>query len=214
VRAAPSSPAPLVVRDVSVARGKPLAITFDDGPSRQTPTVLDVLRRRRARATFFVQGHAIPGNEDILRRIAAEGHELGNHLYSHPHPSGLSLDHLEHEIARTNQLIRDAVGAPPTLLRPPYGEDAERLAGVGGRLGLSATVLWSIDSGDWAETSPEEIGRRVLAGARPGGIVLLHDGRHDRSSTLRALPHVLDGLRRQRFRFVTVSELLAHEEDR
>ena len=194
------------------ARERTIALTFDDGPSEQTPAVLDLLARAGARATFFVQGEAIAGREPILRRTAAEGHELGNHLYSHPHAAELTEEELEREIAETSHAIDRAAGVVPSLVRPPYGEDAERVARVAGRLGFSATVLWSVDPGDWADTSSDEITRRVLTGARPGGIVLLHDGRHDRSRTLDALPAIVDGLQRQGYRLAPVSDLLAEED--
>ena len=194
------------------ATDRRIALTFDDGPSDQTPTVLEVLAAAGARATFFLQGQAVAGREPIVRRTVAEGHELGNHLYSHPHVGDLSDEELREEITSTTEVIHRAGEAAPRLVRPPYGEDAGRVARVAEALGLGPTVLWSVDPGDWADTSAEEITGRVLASARPGAIVLLHDGRRDRSRTIEALPEMLAGLRRQGYRLVTVSELLGLEE--
>ena len=212
VEAAERSDGRIVRQGDGAARERTIALTFDDGPSEQTPAVLDVLARAGARATFFLQGRELAGRESIVRRTAAEGHELGNHLYSHPHAAELTEQEVEREIRETNHAIDRAAGVVPSLIRPPYGEDAERVARVAGRLGFSATVLWSVDPGDWADTSSDEITRRVLTGARPGGIVLLHDGRHDRSRTLDALPQIVDGLQRQGYRLATVSDLLAGED--
>lgn len=201
----------LIVRQRKAALTRTVALTFDDGPSDHTPAVLDLLGRAGARATFFLQGQAIAGREAIVRRAAAEGHELGNHLYSHPHAGDLTDEELEKEMLETSDAIQRAAGLVPRLVRPPYGEDAERVARVAHAQRSGPTVLWSVDPGDWADASSEEIASRVLTGARPGAIVLLHDGRRDRSRTIEALPHIVAGLQRQGYRLATVSELLAEE---
>jgi peptidoglycan-N-acetylglucosamine deacetylase len=150
----------------------------------------------------------------VLRRTAAEGHEIGNHLYSHRHPAELSDDELRAELTRTGERIEEVLGTPPRLVRPPYGEDAERVARVAAELGLGPTVLWSVDPSDWEEPPPEEIVRRTLAGVEPGAIVDLHDGftpwRHEasRQATVEALAQLLPALSARGYRCVTASEVL------
>jgi peptidoglycan/xylan/chitin deacetylase (PgdA/CDA1 family) len=190
-----------------------VALTFDDGPGDVTPAILDLLGEYGARATFFVQGQAIAGREDVLRRIAAEGHEIGNHLYSHPHAARLSEAELRAELIRAGERIEEVLGTPPRLVRPPYGEDAERVSRVAGELGLGPTVLWSVDPRDWEEPPAAEIVRRTLAGLEPGAIVDLHDGftpwRPDasRQPTVEAIAELLPALSARGYRCVTVSEL-------
>jgi peptidoglycan/xylan/chitin deacetylase (PgdA/CDA1 family) len=194
-----------------------VALTFDDGPSESTPAVLDALRPFGARATFFVLGASIDGRESTLRQAVAEGHELGNHAFSHMPPEGLDDDALRAELLRTSGLIEAAVGRRPSLFRPPYAAYDVRVARVAREAGLAPTVLRSIDPADWREEDPGEIARHVLARARPGAIVCLHDahpplapaGATDRAVTVAALEPILEGLAARELRAVTVSELLA-----
>jgi peptidoglycan/xylan/chitin deacetylase (PgdA/CDA1 family) len=188
--------------------GPRIALSFDDGPSQWTPAILDLLAAAGARATFFVLGQAIDGHEDLLLRIAAEGHELGNHGHSHRDMRELSDLEISDELRSTADRI-EALGLErPRLVRPPYGEDADRLE----RLGAGTVVLWSIDPTDWCSDADSIVGT-VLAEARDGAIVLLHDGRplvdsrssETREATVEAVGRVLGELRG--WRFVTVGEL-------
>jgi peptidoglycan-N-acetylglucosamine deacetylase len=162
-----------------------------------------------------VLGQAIAGREEMLRRTAAEGHEVGNHTFSHPHAAQLSDAGLRAELRRTSDSIKDVLGAPPRLVRPPYGEDPERVSRVAAELGLGPTVLWSVDPRDWEEPPAAEIVHRTLGGLEPGAIVDLHDGftrsRGNRScqATVEALAEILPVLSARAYRCVTVSELLA-----
>jgi peptidoglycan-N-acetylglucosamine deacetylase len=190
-----------------------IAFSFDDGPSRQTPAVLDVLAENDAKATFFILGERIEGKEDTLVRILAEGHEIGNHTFSHPHALNLDDGELSHDIARCHRLLSFA---DPVLMRPPYGEDPVRVARIAAHIGLPTTALWSIDPQDFLETDPAEIARVIEREAAPGAIVDLHDGwprvtssPRDRTQTIEGLRIALPRLRERGFRMVTVSQLLA-----
>ena len=204
---------------MTVVSGRPelaqpvLALTFDDGPSPQTPAVLDVLGRHGARGTFFVTGVNAEGREDVLARTLAEGHEIGNHTYGHAHPADLDDDELRHDITRCSGLL---AAAAPVLFRPPYGEDAVRCDRIASERGMATTVLWTVDPVDFLERSPEAIAEAVLHGAGPGAIVDFHDGWPpvtstvpDRTPTVEALALILPELDRRGLRCVTVSELLA-----
>ncbi|HEV2711887.1 MAG TPA: polysaccharide deacetylase family protein [Gaiellaceae bacterium] len=185
--------------------GEPrFALTFDDGPSEWTEPILDLLATHRARATFFVVGSAVAGRERTLGRARAEGHELGSHTFSHGHPTALGDDELRSEIRRGAA----AVGPGARLVRPPYGEDAERFDRLADELGLGPTVLWSIDPRDWETTDADVIVARVLAEAAPGAIVDLHDGRRPQRATVAAVEQLLPALVERGLRLVTVSELL------
>jgi peptidoglycan/xylan/chitin deacetylase (PgdA/CDA1 family) len=178
-----------------------------------TPALLDLLARHSARATFFVLGHRVAGREDVLRRTVAEGHEVGNHLFSHRRPSQLTDDELRDELMRTGERIADVLGFRPQLVRPPYGEDADRVARVAAELGLGPVVLWSVDPRDWEEPPAAAIVERTLAGLEPGAIVDLHDGftpwraGANRQPTVDAVAHILPALGVRDYRCVTVSEL-------
>ncbi len=181
--------------------GKEVALTFDDGPSpTQTPAILATLNRLGARATFFEEGRHVRGQEALMRRILASGDEIGNHSFHHP------IDPGEAELASTQAAIRGATGFTPCLFRPPYGELDRRERAAARADGLQL-VFWTLDSEDDHHPGVGAIRRRVVRRARPGSIVLLHDGgRHPQ--TVAALPGIVEGLAARGFRLVTVSRLL------
>jgi peptidoglycan/xylan/chitin deacetylase (PgdA/CDA1 family) len=190
-----------------------LALTFDDGPSPQTPTVLDLLAEHGAKGTFFVLGESIEGREEILARTASEGHEVGNHTFSHPHAMDLDDAELAHDIARCQRLLSHL---RPRIFRPPYGEDPLRCSRIAEERGIPVTALWSVDPVDYLEPDPAAIARVILDEAGPGAIVDLHDGwprntstARDRTPTVEALRTALPQLAGRGYRFVTLSELLA-----
>jgi peptidoglycan/xylan/chitin deacetylase (PgdA/CDA1 family) len=178
-----------------------VALTFDDGPSSvQTPAILATLNRFDARATFFEEGRHVAGREELMREIVASGDEIANHTFDHPHYPGFG------ELASTDRLIRRATGFEPCLFRPPYGllDSTVESAAVDNDL---ETILWTFDSGDDHHPPPARIVAHVLSDARPGSIILFHDGgRHPQ--TLSALPGVVEGLERRGFELTTVSTLL------
>ena len=191
-----------------------VALTFDDGPSAWTPRILDVFSEHGGRATFFVLGRSISGYEPVLRRIVDEGHEIGNHLFSHRDAATLTSREIRREIGATAQLVRDTVGFEPKLVRPPYGSAPERLALAARRLAIRATVQRSVDPADWRERDPDVIVQTVLANIKDGSIVCLHDGSPDprrsqpRDATVDAVAELVPALRSRGFELVTVSGML------
>ena len=198
--------------DVSVRHagsGQPLvALTFDDGPSPYTDRILDILARYDTKATFFVIGRQIAERPKTVRRIAAEGHVIGNHTWSHASLPELSARGRRRQLERTSAAIRKATDASPVIVRPPYEMTTPTVNRQARRLGL-LPVVWSVDPGDWRLRAPWKVARRVLDKAGPGAIIVLHDGGGDRSTTIAALPKILDGLRRKGLVPVTVPQLLA-----
>jgi peptidoglycan-N-acetylglucosamine deacetylase len=184
-----------------------IAMTFDDGPSAEnTPRLLEMLKQRNIKATFFLIGQNVASNPDLVRRILAEGHEIGNHSWTHPQLSRLSDQKVTAEIAKTQDAIKDASGFTPTLLRPPYGAITSRQREwIENQFGLSI-ILWSVDPFDWKRPGASVISQRILSQARPGAIILSHD---IHKQTVDAMPATLDGLMRKGFKFVTVSQLIA-----
>jgi len=184
----------------ATAPDRRVALTFDDGPSSYSPEVLRALRRHGAHATFFVIGDRILGNEALLERMVADGHEIGNHSMVHA-PSPDSAD-----LADSQRLIEDVSGFRPCHFRPPGGQVDDALIARARALEM-ATVTWSVDTGDWANQDPAAILAGVLASVEPGSIILLHDGGGDRSGTASVTPQLIDQLRERGFELVTVTEL-------
>jgi peptidoglycan/xylan/chitin deacetylase (PgdA/CDA1 family) len=184
-----------------------IAMTFDDGPSAEnTPRLLEMLKQRNIKATFFLIGQNVASNPDLVRRILAEGHEIGNHSWTHPQLSKLSDQRVSFEITKTQDAIKDASGFTPTLLRPPYGAITTRQREwIESQFGLNI-ILWSVDPFDWKRPGASVITQRILTEARPGAIILSHD---IHKQTVDAMPATLDGLMRKGFKFLTVSQLIA-----
>jgi len=202
---------PRVGGPARAVRGVPdrlIALSYDDGPSpANTPLVLDLLSGHDAKATFFVVGDEVAGNEPLLARISAEGHEVGNHSFSHMNPLVLDDVGLREEIERCNDAI-SAAGQRAKLFRPPYGKRASDAARISEGLGM-LTVLWSLDSGDSRSFAVDKVVSEVTQRARPGDIVLMHDGGEHRLSTIEATGLILEALTGRGYRFVTVSQMLA-----
>lgn len=184
---------------------KLVALTIDDGPdSVITPKMLGILKERHAHATFFVLGASAARHPELLRRMVAEGHEIGSHTFSHAlHPS---REQALSELARTADAIRRAVGHGPALFRPPGGNRRSWTARMALEQGYSV-ILWTISSADTATHDPAVIANNVIHTPNPGDIVLMHDS-STKIATAVALPRILDELGRQGWRFVTVSEML------
>jgi peptidoglycan/xylan/chitin deacetylase (PgdA/CDA1 family) len=184
-----------------------IAMTFDDGPSAEnTPRLLEMLKQRNIKATFFLIGQNVVSNPDLVRRILAEGHEIGNHSWTHPQLSKLSDDRVTAEITQTQDAIKDASGFTPTLLRPPYGAITPRQREwIENRFGLNI-ILWSVDPFDWKRPGASVITQRIVSQTRPGAIILSHD---IHKQTVDAMPATLDALIAKGYKFATVSQLIA-----
>lgn len=187
--------------------GNYIAMTFDDGPHPQnTPRLLDMLRSRNIKATFYVIGRNVGNHPGIVRRTVAEGHEIGNHSQTHRLLSKLSDSELRKEMQQCQDAIVSAAGVRPRTMRPPYGGLLQRQRELVHQEFGYPTILWSVDPLDWKRPGPSVVASRILDGTRAGGIVLAHDLH---SQTVDAMPAALDGLLRRGFRFVTVSQLIA-----
>ena len=207
---APSAPAAPSSRQpaggaVDCAVKKCVALTFDDGPGRYTGTLLDSLKSRGVPATFFVLGPNVAANPGVVQRMAAEGHQVASHTWSHRRLTTLSAQELTSEVQRTAEQIRRATGSAPTVMRPPYGAvDAptrQRLAQMSG----TGAILWSVDTLDWKTKSPAATLRAVQQQVGPGGIILMHD---IHQASVQAVPQVVDWLTAQGYTLVTVDQLL------
>jgi cellulose synthase/poly-beta-1,6-N-acetylglucosamine synthase-like glycosyltransferase/peptidoglycan/xylan/chitin deacetylase (PgdA/CDA1 family)/spore germination protein YaaH len=202
------------------AADKKIAITFDDGPDPQwTPKILDILKNKGVPAAFFVIGEYGTQRPDLLRREYAEGHEIGNHTWTHPTWEDISKTQARWELNLTQRLIESTLGVKTILFRPPYGIDhqpeyAEEVAQLPFAQEMGYLIIGQkIDPHDWQvingkQTPAQEILDEVLQQANDGNIILLHDGGGDRTQTIAALPKIIDALRAKGYSFVSVSDLL------
>ena len=197
----PAAPAP-----APTTGNKVIALTFDDGPGPYTAHLLDVLDQYGAKATFFLIGSKVSSQANVVRSIHARGHQLGNHSWSHPELPKLPVDQIAGEIDRTNDAIKQATGVTPSILRPPYGAvngvvlEQLRLRGM-------SSILWSVDTRDWADRNSDIVCSRAVAGARPGAVILMHD---IHQTSVGAVPCILSALKQQGYSFVTVQGLLGN----
>lgn len=180
---------------------KVVALSFDDGPSEYTPGFLQVLREEGVPGTFFEIGEEMPGREATMRRILAEGDEIGDHTMGHVELPGYG------QIAGAAARIERDTHFKPCLFRPPGGAVDAAVIATAGSLGMF-TVTWNVDPRDWSAPGTEAIYSTIVNTTQPGSIILMHDGGGDRSETLAALPRVIDTLRARGYRFTTVSQLL------
>ncbi|MGW7542483.1 polysaccharide deacetylase family protein [Streptomyces sp. NPDC054770] len=205
-RAARAKASGSVAGPVDCRRAKCVALSFDGGPSPTTPRLLDILRQRGLHATFFVQGKGhISKYPDILRRIAEDGNEIGNHTWNHRRLTDLDEADARQELARTQDAIERITGVKPVLMRPPEGRTNRKVAKVCRDLGL-AQVLWSVTAKDYETTDSALITKRVLDQTHRDGIILLHDLH---KGTVPAVPGILTALEQRGYTIVTVSQLLA-----
>jgi peptidoglycan/xylan/chitin deacetylase (PgdA/CDA1 family) len=180
---------------------KAVALTFDDGPSEYTSGFLGVLREKHVNGTFFEIGDSMPGHEAQMRRILAEGNELGDHTMSHVELPGYG------QISGAAARIEEYTHFRPCLFRPPGGAVDSGVIATAGGLGMR-TITWDVDPRDWSTPGTGAIYSNIVGHARPGSIILMHDGGGPRGETLAALPAIIDTLRGRGYRFETVTELL------
>lgn len=203
---------PVVVR--GPAEGRRISLSFDDGPAPPfTEQILDILREKKVPATFFVCGENVERHPEILRRVASDGHMLGNHTYSHPFLYFRSQEAMADEIDRTQEAIEKVAGVRPAVFRPPYGGRWLGLMEVLGKRGMKL-IMWSATGYDW-KCRGEAITRLTLKELHPGAVILLHDGHEvcqpgefDRLDTVKALPAIIDQARKAGYTFAPLSEFL------
>ncbi|HEX3744873.1 MAG TPA: polysaccharide deacetylase family protein [Bryobacteraceae bacterium] len=188
-----------------------LALTFDDGPSESTPAMLDILAQYGVKATFFQVGANVERLPEVARAVAAAGHAIGNHSYSHPLFCFRSPDFMEADLRRAQNSIHRHTGVAPVWFRAPYGVRWFGLARAQRRLSLTG-VMWTTIGRDW-NRDVDAVSRRLAKGARNGAILCLHDGRElrvrpDISVTVEAVRRLVPGLLARGFEFQTVNELL------
>ncbi len=186
-----------------------IALTFDDGPGIYTERLLDILKEYGGKATFFVVGNRASYQKDILKRMSEEGHEVGNHTYSH-----LSLKELEHQeiidqISIAKNIIENATGKENKLVRAPYGDLNSNIKEIGRELNVSF-IHWSFDTLDWLTRDPQLIYHEIICRVTDGDIILLHD---IHESTLDAMEMAIPYLINSGYKLVTVSELLTEKTD-
>ncbi len=198
-------PEPIEQKKVDCAVTRCIALTFDDGPDKDvTPRILDTLREKNVRATFFQLGRNMGGNEDLIKRIHKDGHVLATHTWDHPQLPLLSDAEIQSQILETKKTSESITGVKPTLMRPPYGLFNDAVVAT-----VSASqdslVMWDVDTEDWSNLDPQVTSDLALAGAHPGAIILMHD---IHPSTADALPRIIDGLEAAGYTLVDVPTIL------
>lgn len=181
---------------------KKIALTFDDGPHPvYTPMLLDGLKKRGVRATFFLMGSAAEKYPDIVKQIADDGHLIGNHTFHHVSLENADEKMIQREVVSANELIEEISGEYPQFIRPPFGQCDKQVENQTGML----CVLWNIDPLDWCTADASKVVQRVLKNARDNGIILMHD---QYKTSVMAVFTVIDELQKQGYEFVTVDEIL------
>lgn len=187
---------------------KKVALTFDDGPHpKQTSQILDILKEYGVRATFFMVGENAERYPDLVKRIRDEGHEIGNHTYSHAQATKTDLSHIEEELLRCESVIERISDVRPRLFRPPCGAIEAELGELCESLGYRV-VLWSVDTRDWCHIPSAEIAEKVVSGIKDGDIILMHDYIGSNSPTPEALKKIIPALIARGYEFTLVSDLL------
>jgi peptidoglycan/xylan/chitin deacetylase (PgdA/CDA1 family) len=184
-----------------------IALTFDDGPSSvRTVKILDILGENEIRATFFVLGEKVEDHPEVLRRIIDEGHEIGNHSYTHRDMKKLDITGIKKEIESTQEIIKQYTGMPPRIFRPPYGSTNKELRQYCKEAGM-VICKWSVDPKDWKKSvSIEAMRSTIREQTRGGSVIILHD---IKKKTQEALPQIIDDLKDSGFEFILLSRMIA-----
>ena len=182
-------------------------MTFDDGPDKDTTAAtLDLLKRYRVPATFFLVGSNVTGNADIIKRIVKEGHTIASHTWGHPDLRTLTQPQLTGQVMNLENALKEITGLKTALIRPPYGfvsdDNIRQLSGMG-----YSVIKWSVDTNDWRDRNIDQVLINTMPDIRDGSIVLMHDYQKD-SVIRQVLPEIIQSLRWQGYTFVTVDELL------
>ena len=202
-----------VIKQAKLSKGeKVIALTFDDGPrQKNTDQILDILKRNDIKATFFMLGESLANFPQQGKRIASEGHAVGNHTWHHFYHR-MDEQVAANEIETTADLIYKTTNIRTTLFRPPGGIMNNGVADYAKKHDYTV-VMWSADSIDYSHPTVPVMVNRVIRQAKPGGIVLMHDGGGNRSQTVKALPQIIARLKAQSYSFVTIPELLQMQAD-
>ncbi len=187
---------------------KMVALTFDDGPNvKYTPGLLSILKEKNVKATFFLLGEQVKLYPSQAKAIADEGHEIGNHSYSHVNFQKSSKEIIEKEIKDTQDITEQTTGKKPVILRPPYGNGNQASVEIAKKYGINNFIFWTVDTNDWKSgTTKDSIVNKTIRETKGGGIILLHD-RFTKS--VDSVREIIDKLKEQGYSFVTISELLA-----
>jgi peptidoglycan-N-acetylglucosamine deacetylase len=196
------------IQSAKLSQGqKVIALTFDDGPwPESTAQVLNILKENNIKATFFVVGQNVKNYPDLVKRVIAEGHAIGNHTWHHWYHY-MNQQAAAYEVDHTTDLIYKTTGVKTNLFRPPGGIMHNGVAAYA-RKNKYALIMWSSDSLDYSRLTVPKLINNVFRLAKPGGIVLMHDGGGNRTKTVEALPEIITGFRKQGYSFVTIPELL------
>lgn len=195
-----------------------VALTFDDVPDhRLTPIILDILKKHHIQATFFIEGYRAKANPDVVKRMVAEGHVIGNHSYDHPLLTRSTIPAFVKQLQSTESIVNELIGYKPRFFRPPYGEITEEQLQWAGDHGY-IVVNWDVDSNDWRGISADKVERNIMSGVQAGSIVLQHAGGGSKRSylqnTVQALPKVIQQLRNQDYEFVTLPQLFEDQKEK
>ncbi|MBF8188367.1 polysaccharide deacetylase family protein [Nonomuraea sp. K274] len=192
---------------VDCTQVKCIALTFDDGPGKYAGTLLDTLKKYDAKATFFLEGQYAKSRPTYVKRMVTEGHELGNHSYSHPDFTKSDAGKIKSEIQKTQDAVKKAAGVEPKLLRPPYGLADLQVSDIAAEFDMPI-ILWTAGSQDWSSKNVEAIQKQTLAVAEPNGIILMHDWV---KQTVDGMPALIKTLKNKGYHLVTVSDVIKSE---
>ncbi|MEA5576887.1 polysaccharide deacetylase family protein [Anabaena sp. UHCC 0451] len=186
---------------------KVIALTFDDGPwPKSTVQVLDILQKNNIKGTFFVVGQNVKNYPDLTRRIVTEGHSIANHTWHHWYHH-MNPQVAAYEVANTSDIIFKTTGVKTGLFRPPGGIMSNGVVAYA-KNNKYAIIMWSADSVDYSRPTVPKLINNIFNSAKPGGIVLMHDGGGDRTRTVQALPEIISRFRKKGYKFVTIPEML------
>lgn len=204
----PSNFQGIVISEAKLPPGKKvIALTFDDGPwPSSTAKVLDILKKNNIKGTFFVVGQNVKNYPDLTKRVVTDGHIIANHTWHHWYHH-MNAQTAAYEVANTTDIIYQTTGVKTSLFRPPGGNMRNGVAAYA-KSNKYAVIMWSSDSMDYSRPGVPRLINNIFREAKPGGIVLMHDGGGDRSHTVKALPEIINKFRKQGYEFVTVPELL------
>ncbi|HOL17145.1 MAG TPA: polysaccharide deacetylase family protein [Bacillota bacterium] len=187
---------------------KKVAVSFDASwGAERTQQILDTLKQYEIKTTFFLTGFWVEDYPEYVKLIVEEGHELGNHTFSHPHMNSLTPGQIREELEKLEQMLMEVAGVKPSLFRPPFGEYNNEVIRIASEMGYKS-IQWSIDSLDWQNISKEEMINRVTSRAHKGAIILFHNnGLH----TADALPEIIEYFQKNGYQIVPISELIYHD---